>query len=68
MRTDEPVSAMLPMLAPQSQQVHMFAVGDRAGTVYLFDAQGILKHELRSGALVPQSSDACPSDRARLEN
>ena len=49
MRTDEPVTAMLPLLAPQSSQTHLLAVGDQGGTVYLFDAQGILKRELRSG-------------------
>ena len=57
-RTDEPVSAMLPILAPHSAQVHLFVVGDAGGTIYIFDAQGILKHELRSGErLILPASD-----------
>ena len=48
-RTDETVSAMLPIVGQHSAQVQFLAVGDAGGAVYLFNAEGILQHEVRTG-------------------
>ena len=51
--TDAQVTALRPVPAPGSTALHLVAVGDAGGRVYLFNNQGLLKQELSAGGSMP---------------